>query len=61
MEPDNLFAMNSLYECKRHLGDIKAAHEIIKKAIAHERDDTETCFNYGVSCMDMGEYEESSR
>ena len=51
--------MNSLYECKRHLGDIAGAHEIIQKAVAIGSQDVETCFNYGVSCIDMGKQEES--
>ena len=59
MEPDNLFAMNSLYQCKIQIGETAAAHDIIKKAVAIGNQDVETCFNYGVSCMDIGKYEES--
>ena len=59
MEPDNLFALNSLYSCKLQIGDITAAHDIIKKAAAIGNQDVETCFNFGVSCMDIGKYDES--
>ena len=59
MEPDNLFALNSLYLCKIQIGDVTAAHDIIKKAVDIGSHDVETCFNYGVSCMDLGKYDES--
>jgi len=62
MEPGNLFAINSLYECKRQLGDVKGAHDLIKAAISKlQGDDLDTCFNYGVSCLDNAEYEESCK